>query len=168
MGIAQNIDIDFKAQIVENTCLITLQSLNGSQLTGGSDDTYTLTIPSVGLDKIIKGDAAAQADFKFVHDECSSYTTGIITKIQAASVSGNLVNNTSTRGTPAANIGIGFKRRGSDDSGFIKPDNTTALTWTSEEFTSGLEMTAALRETTPGSGSAGSFDAQVIFNFIYQ
>ena len=165
---AVNMNIDFTANIIATTCKIALQALNGSKVTVAGTNLYTLTIPDVGLDKIIKQGSEAQADFKLVATECSNGLSTISTKISGASTSGNLVRNESTATPAATNIGMGFKRYGNADSAFITPNNTAIVTWSAAEVTQGLDMTVALREITKNQGTIGPFEASATFSFTYQ
>lgn len=70
-----------------------------------------------------------------------------------------------------SNIGMGFKKRTTDDATFLQPNNSAdKIRWSTEEMQpdKGLEMTVALRETAAGQGVPGIFRALATFNFIYQ
>lgn len=134
---AESINVDFTATVTETTCNITLKALNGSKVTDDGSDKYTLTIPDVGLDKIVNATEAAQADFKLVASGCSNGISNIKTKITGAATSGNLIKTTLTDTSAAKNIGMGFKKVGEADGNFIKPDGTGTVTWSTTEITTG-------------------------------
>lgn len=164
-GQADTLNVDFTATVLETTCSITIVA-DGTPISNDGADKYSLTIPNVGLDKIVKADAAAQANFKLVASGCSTGIGGIVTRLSGAAISGNLINNAATANA-ATNIGMGIKRKDDADSAFITPNNIASITWTTDEIANGLPMTVALRETSSGAGGIGSFTAKATFNFTY-
>lgn len=164
---ATDLNVDFVANVLETTCNISLEQDGNTNINYDGMDNYSLKIPDVRLEKVINGDGAAQADFKLVATGCSANVMKITTRIFGSSISGALINNEAT-GDAASHIGMGFKRRNSEDSAFILPDNSDAIQWSSDEMTNGLPMTVALRETTAGAGTIGSFRAKATFNFTYE
>lgn len=164
---ADSLDVDFTANILATTCTITIVQDGGPRVNDDGGDNYSLSIASVGLDKIVKSDVSAQADFKLVASGCSSGYKKIFTKLSGSSISGNLIKNESTD-SPAANIGMGIKRRNAADTAFIAPNNTSIVEWNGTDKNEGLKLTVALRETTPGTGRTGKFRAKATFNFTYE
>ena len=164
---ATDINVDFTARLLATTCTITIKTDDGPVVVDNGNNDYSLTIPTVGLDKIAKADAAAQANFKLVATGCSEGYTKIFTKLSGASTSGNLIKNEATT-TPAANIGMGIKRRNQADSAFITPNNVMNIEWSTTEKASGLPLTVALREITAGTGNTGNFRAKATFHFTYE
>lgn len=168
MSFATDLDVDFTARLLATTCTITIAEDGGPRVINNGNDNYSMTIPNVGLDKIAKMDSTAQADFKLVASGCSEGYTKIVTKLSAASTSGNLINNESTTTPIATGIGMGIKRRNTQDSSFITPNNSTSVEWTATDKSDGLKLTVALRELSNGSGNIGNFRAKAIFNFTYE
>ncbi|MEB4677621.1 fimbrial protein [Enterobacteriaceae bacterium G50] len=166
-GQATDLNVDFVANVLETTCNISLEQDGNININNDGMDNYSLKIPDVRLEKVINADVAAQADFKLVATGCSANVMKITTRIFGSSISGALINNEAT-GDAASHIGMGFKRRNSEDSAFILPNNSDAIQWSADEMSNGLPMTVALRETTAGAGTIGSFRAKATFNFTYE
>ncbi|ECF4923581.1 fimbrial protein [Salmonella enterica subsp. arizonae] len=163
-----NVDVDFIATVTATTCTITIVKDGGVDISNDGNSQYSLSIPDVGLDKIIAADETAQANFKLVASDCSSGLGTINMKIQGDTVSGALIKNQSSTAPVAANIGMGLKLRNAADSAFITPNNTATYSWTSDNISNGLPMTVALRETATNQGSTDNFTAKATFNFTYQ
>ncbi|TGC20553.1 MULTISPECIES: fimbrial protein [unclassified Escherichia] len=164
---ADGLDVDFTANILATTCTITIVQDGGPKVNADGGDNYSLTIASVGLDKIVTGNTLAQANFKLVASGCSSGYQKIYTKLSGASISGKLIKNEATT-SAAANIGMGIKLRDTADSAFITPNNTFSIEWSADNKANGLPLTVALRETTAGMGNTGTFRAKATFNFTYE
>ncbi len=143
----------------------------GSNVVDNGNDSYTLIIPKMGLDKIVNKASQSEANFKLVASGCSSGISWIDTTMtgnQSGSTS-LIIPQSSDSSSTTSNIGMGFKRLETSGDTFLKPNSAEYIRWkTTEISTSGLEMTVALRETTPGQGIPGKFRAQATFNFIYQ
>ncbi|MEQ5541864.1 hypothetical protein ABN290_13995, partial [Escherichia coli] len=60
-GSATNINVDFTAQLLATTCTITIKEDGGPAVNNTGGDDYSMTIPTVGLDKIANAHADAQA-----------------------------------------------------------------------------------------------------------
>ena len=165
---ATDVNDDFTATVKATTCNITL---TGTNVTDNGNDKYTLVIPSMGMDKIANKTAQSEANFKLVANGCSSGISWIDTTMtgnQSGSTS-LIIPQSSDSSSTTSNIGMGFKRLETSGDTFLKPNSAEYIRWkTTEISTSGLEMTVALRETTPGQGIPGKFRAQATFNFIYQ
>lgn len=168
---ATDVNVDFTATVKATTSNITLTSLNGSNVVDNGNDSYTLIIPKMGLDKIVNKASQSEANFKLVASGCSSGISWIDTTMtgnQSGSTS-LIIPQSSDSSSTTSNIGMGFKRLETSGDTFLKPNSAEYIRWkTTEISTSGLEMTVALRETTPGQGIPGKFRAQATFNFIYQ
>ena len=148
---ATDINVEFTATVKATTCNITL---TGNNVTNDGNNNYTLRIPKMGLDKITN----KTIDTTLTGNALSSSSKLIIP------LSGDLSSTTS-------NIGMGFKKRTTDDATFLQPNNSAdKIRWSTEEMQpdKGLEMTVALRETAAGQGVPGIFRALATFNFIYQ
>ena len=158
-GSATNINVDFTAQLLATTCTITIKEDGGPAVNNTGGDDYSMTIPTVGLDKIANAHADAQANFQLVAKDCSEGYSKIIT---------NLIKNEATDTPVATNIGMGIKRRDAADASFITPNNSASVEWTTEDKTNGMKLTVALRETTAGTGNIGNFRAKATFNFTYE
>ncbi|HEM3752146.1 TPA: fimbrial protein [Escherichia coli] len=167
-GSATNINVDFTAQLLATTCTITIKEDGGPAVNNTGGDDYSMTIPTVGLDKIANAHADAQANFQLVAEDCSEGYSKIITKLSGATISGNLIKNEATDTPVATNIGMGIKRRDAADASFITPNNSASVEWTTEDKTNGMKLTVALRETTAGTGNIGNFRAKATFNFTYE
>ncbi len=163
---ATDLNVDFTATVLATTCTIAIEQDGGPVVTNGGNDEYSLIIPDVGLDKVVTADPAAEANFKLVATGCSNGLSKIYTKLTGTTISGKLIVNEANSG--AAGIGMGIKRRGTADSTFFTPNNTDRFEWSSDEKTSGVPLTVALRETTVGAGRTGTFQAKATFNFIYE
>lgn len=161
------INVDFTATVTETTCAFIIDTTPGYVKEDTEGSHYTLTIPNVGLDKIISKDATAQKDFTIKAKGCSNGVGSITTKISGSKVDGNLIKNGLTSTGAATNICMGFKRQTESGENFVKPDNAATITWSSNEITNGLPMTVALREGSGSGTTAGDFDATATFNFTY-
>ena len=78
---AQNVDITFKANIVETTCTM--------KLTGGNGDGLNNTLQigpggKVGLDKLLAGDQSATATFSLDVVECPSSLDSLKTTVNGS------------------------------------------------------------------------------------
>ncbi|TGB96470.1 fimbrial protein [Escherichia sp. E2748] len=168
--LATDINVEFTATVRATTCNITL---TGNNVTNDGNNNYTLRIPNMGLDKIANKTTESQADFKLVASGCSSGISWIDTTLtgNASSSSPKLIIPLSgDTNSTTSYIGMGFKRRNTDDATFLKPNSAEKIRWDTGEIPSdkGLEMTVALRETSQGAGVPGNFRALATFNFIYQ
>lgn len=157
---ATDVDVDFTATVKATTCNITLTSLNGSNVVDNGNDSYTLIIPNMGLDKIVNKASQSEANFKLVASGCSSGISWIDTTMtgnQSGSTS-LIIPQSSDSSSTTSNIGMGFKRLETSGDTFLKPNSAEYIRWkTTEISTSGLEMTVALRETTPDRAYPGNF-----------
>ncbi|EHE9874377.1 fimbrial protein [Escherichia coli] len=165
---ATDIQVDFTARLLATTCTIIIEDDGGPNVNNTGGDNYSMTIPTVGLDKIVNTHADAQANFQLVAKDCSAGYSKITTKLSGTSISGNLIENEATDTPIATNIGMGIKRRDAADSAFIKPNNSVSVEWTEADKTDGMKLTVALRETTAGAGNIGKFRAKATFNFTYE
>ncbi|HBI7612354.1 TPA: fimbrial protein [Escherichia coli] len=167
--LATDINVDFTATVKATTCNITL---TGNNVTNNGNDGYTLKIPKMGLDQIVKKTTNAQADFTLVASGCSSgisYIDTTITGAESGSSPRLLIPLSGDTSSTTTYIGMGFKKRGAEDTTFLKPNSAEKIRWSATEIsTTGLEMTVALRETSPGEGKPGDFHAQATFNFTYE
>lgn len=166
---ATDINVEFTATVKATTCNITL---TGNNVTNDGNNNYTLRIFKMGLDKIANKTTEFQADFKLVASGCSSGISWIDTTLTGNALLsllkliilqfGDLFLTTS-------NIGMGFKKRTTDDATFFKLNSAEKIRWSTDEMQpdKGLEMTVALRETDAGQGVLGNFCALATFNFIY-
>ena len=160
---ATDINVEFTATVKATTCNITL---TGNNVTNDGNNNYTLRIPKMGLDKIANKTTESQADFKLGASGCSSGISG-----NASSSSPKLIiPQSGDSSSTTSNIGMGFKKRTTDDATFLKPNSAEKIRWSTDEMQpdKGLEMTVALRETDAGQGGPGNFRALATFNFIYQ
>ncbi|WP_332120715.1 fimbrial protein, partial [Escherichia coli] len=107
------LDVDFTATVLATTCTITIVEDGGPAVTGSNDE-YSLTIPDVGLDKVVTGDVAAQANFKLKAKDCSNGYSKIFTTLTGTTISGKLIVNEASSG--ATGVGMGIKRRDTADS----------------------------------------------------
>ena len=83
VGSATDLNVDFTATVLATTCTITIVQDGGPVVTGSNGE-YSLTIPDVGLDKVITGDVAAQANFKLLASDCSNGYSKIFTTLTGA------------------------------------------------------------------------------------
>ena len=74
-------NVDFTAQMLATTCTITIKEDGGPAVNNTGGDDYSMTIPTVGLDKIANAHADAQANFQLVAKDCSEGYSKIITKL---------------------------------------------------------------------------------------
>ncbi|TYY25770.1 fimbrial protein, partial [Escherichia coli] len=159
------------ATVKATTCNITL---TGNNVTNDGNNNYTLRIPKMGLDKITNKTTESQADFKLVASGCSSGISWIDTTLTGNALSSSsklIIPLSGDLSSTTSNIGMGFKKRTTDDATFLQPNNSAdKIRWSTEEMQpdKGLEMTVALRETAAGQGVPGIFRALATFNFIYQ
>ncbi len=121
----------------------------------------------VGLDKIVTGDVAAQANFKLVAKDCSNGYSKIITKLSGTTISGKLIENEAQ--TPVLRVLVwGLSVEIPQTRLSLRQIILTNVEWTTDEKTNGVPLTVALRETTAGAGSIGAFQAKATFNFTYE
>ncbi|MCL8378227.1 fimbrial protein [Escherichia coli] len=166
-----DINVEFTATVKATTCNITL---TGTNVTNDGNNNYTLRIPKMGLDKIANKTTESQADFKLVARECSTGISWIDTTLTGNSSSSSpklLIPQSGDSSSTTSYIGMGFKKRTTDDATFLQPNNSAEkIRWSTNEMQpdKGLEMTVALRETEAGTGVPGNFRALATFNFIYQ
>ncbi len=165
------LDVDFTATVIATTCQFVIDTASSTNVEENvKASKYTLTIPNISLNKILSKDVAAQSNFTIKTDACSAGVASITTKISTSGgYSGQLIKNGLSDSTAAANIGMGFKRQSESGENFITPNNSTTLTWSSDEMTNGMPMTVALREVISGDSSTttGLFDSTATFNFTY-
>ncbi|HAW3707944.1 fimbrial protein [Escherichia coli] len=167
---ATDINVEFTATVKATTCNITL---TGNNVTNDGNNNYTLRIPKMGLDKIANKTTESQADFKLVASGCSSGISWIDTTLTGNASSSSpklIIPQSGDSSSTTSNIGMGFKKRTTDDATFLKPNSAEKIRWCTDEMQpdKGLEMTVALRETDAGQGVPGNFRALATFNFIYQ
>lgn len=103
---ATDINVDFTARLLATTCTITIKEDGGPTVNNTGGDDYSMTIPTVGLDKIANAHADAQANFQLVAKDCSAGYSKIVTKLSGATISGNLIKNEATDTPIATNIGM--------------------------------------------------------------
>ncbi|HFM0508168.1 TPA: fimbrial protein, partial [Escherichia coli] len=112
----------------------------------------------------------SQADFKLVASGCSSGISWIDTTLTGNALSSSsklIIPLSGDLSSTTSNIGMGFKKRTTDDATFLQPNNSAdKIRWSTEEMQpdKGLEMTVALRETAAGQGVPGIFRALATFN----
>ncbi|MGT0875401.1 fimbrial protein, partial [Shigella sonnei] len=104
---------------------------------------------------------------------CSSGISWIDTTLTGNASSSSpklIIPQSGDSSSTTSNIGMGFKKRTTDDATFLKPNSAEKIRWSTDEMQpdKGLEMTVALRETDAGQGVPGNFRALATFNFIYQ
>ena len=170
VGDRQLNNVEFTATVKATTCNITL---TGNNVTNDGNNNYTLRIPKMGLDKIANKTTESQADFKLVASGCSSGISWIDTTLTGNASSSSpklIIPQSGDSSSTTSNIGMGFKKRTTDDATFLKPNSAEKIRWSTDEMQpdKGLEMTVALRETDAGQGVPGNFRALATFNFIYQ
>ncbi|MCV5473389.1 fimbrial protein, partial [Escherichia coli] len=86
-----------------------LTSLNGSNVVDNGNDSYTLIIPKMGLDKIVNKASQSEANFKLVASGCSSGISWIDTTMtgnQSGSTS-LIIPQSSDSSSTTSNIGMG-------------------------------------------------------------
>ncbi|WP_262233986.1 fimbrial protein, partial [Escherichia coli] len=79
---------------------------------------YTLRIPKMGLDKITNKTTESQADFKLVASGCSSGISWIDTTLTGNALSSSsklIIPLSGDLSSTTSNIGMGFKKRTTDD-----------------------------------------------------
>ncbi len=156
---ATDINVEFTATVKATTCNITL---TGNNVTNDGNNNYTLRIPKMGLDKIANKTTESQADFKLVASGCSSGISWIDTTLTGNASSSSpklIIPQSGDSSSTTSNIGMGFKKRTTDDATFLKPNSAEKIRWSTDEMQpdKGLEMTVALRETDAGQGVPGIF-----------
>ncbi|MEI8489143.1 fimbrial protein, partial [Escherichia coli] len=129
--------------------------------------------PTRGLDNIANKTSDSQADLKRGASGCRSGISCIDTTLTGNASSSSpklIIPESGDSSSTTSNIGMGFKKRTTDDASFLKPNSAEKIRWSTDEMQpdKGLEMTVALRETDAGQGVPGNFRAQATFNFIYQ
>ncbi|WP_253940840.1 fimbrial protein, partial [Shigella sonnei] len=99
-----------------------------------------------------------------------SYTKSVSWQHHPSSSPKLIIPQSGDSSSTTSNIGMGFKKRTTDDATFLKPNSAEKIRWSTDEMQpdKGLEMTVALRETDAGQGVPGNFRALATFNFIYQ
>lgn len=157
---ATDVDVDFTATVKATTCNITLTSLNGSNVVDNGNDSYTLIIPNMGLDKIVNKASQSEANFKLVASGCSSGISWIDTTMtgnQSGSTS-LIIPQSSDSSSTTSNIGMGFKRLETSGDTFLKPNSAEYIRWkTTEISTSGLEMLSHCAKQPQDRAYPGNF-----------
>jgi P pilus assembly protein, pilin FimA len=172
-SLAQTLSIDFDATIEQTTCSMTVESLGTSRSSGDPVSGYLLTIPDMSVLDIVNKTSNAEGSFKLLPTECNYDEISKITM----TISGNsgssayrISNNTSIEGY-AQNTELGFKLKDTQDTQHLKLNGEQQVTWTSEQITNGLELTAFIRKVSGDSSPvpvAGEFQAKATFVFTYQ
>ncbi|MCX8290011.1 fimbrial protein [Enterobacter pseudoroggenkampii] len=167
-AMAQNLDVNFTANVLETTCQMKL--VGGT----GSDTSQTLTIGNNNLhiEDIKNKSSNAQAAFQIKMVECPQSLTQLKTTL-TGDVSGynaSLIKNGLSGSGASGQSGVGIAREEDASETLIKPGEDGNLTWTAAERSAGeLKLVAAIRETTTSPGiTAGNFSAKATFNFEYQ
>lgn len=142
---ATDINVEFTATVKATTCNITL---TGNNVTNDGNNNYTLRIPKMGLDKIANKTTESQADFKLVASGCSSGISWIDTTLTGNASSSSpklIIPQSGDSSSTTSNIGMGFKKRTTDDATFLKPNSAEKIRWSTDEMQpdKGLEMTVA-------------------------
>ncbi|MDA2795868.1 fimbrial protein [Escherichia coli] len=117
---ATDINVEFTATVKATTCNITL---TGNNVTNDGNNNYTLRIPKMGLDKIANKTTESQADFKLVASGCSSGISWIDTTLTGNASSSSpklIIPQSGDSSSTTSNIGMGFKKRTTDDATFLK------------------------------------------------
>ncbi|WP_249529374.1 fimbrial protein, partial [Escherichia coli] len=118
---ATDINVEFTATVKATTCNITL---TGNNVTNDGNNNYTLRIPKMGLDKIANKTTESQADFKLVASGCSSGISWIDTTLTGNASSSSpklIIPQSGDSSSTTSNIGMGFKKRTTDDAtGFAR------------------------------------------------
>jgi len=168
-GQAEDINVNFTADILATTCSMTIAALDGSTITGNAANGYTLEMGDISMADIVKQNASAEKNFKFVASQCSPELTKITTTLAtSASASGSFIKNESTDADDATNIGMGIKQKSTTGETWLTP-GSGKFDWSDAQRTANeVEMTVALRELTAGAGTIGPFSAKATFNFTYQ
>ena len=167
---AQNVNVNFSANILETTCEMKLE--------GGSGNGINNTIPigsggKVSLDKIIAGDNAATATFKIKMVECPAGITSIKTTIRgtpSSYVNTLLVNGTSGEGSSSF-LGVSIARASASNQPFVinSTNDSQRLNWSSAEINAKeVALISRLQETQANKGTTGNFSAVATFNFNYE
>lgn len=166
---AVDVDVKFIATIVQPTCDMSVIPYGGSNISNAGTNTYKLTIPDIRLDQLRAKGAESQANFTLKPANCNGLT-GLKTTIKAEKTSTEqpvLAIPSSATGK-TSNIGVAFRRQSSSDDVYFGLNNNTTIVWTADEMSKGLNLSAAMREVTPNTGTIGPFDAKVTFNFTYE
>ncbi|MCV5090808.1 fimbrial protein, partial [Escherichia coli] len=81
----------------------------------------------------------------------------------------SLIGNDQTVSGHTNYVGLGIKRMNADENLRFKLNGSQRITWTNDEISNGLDLTAMLRQTTTGNTiTTGQFQAKVTFVFTYQ
>ncbi|PLR39491.1 fimbrial protein [Chimaeribacter coloradensis] len=168
---AQNVDITFKANIVETTCTM--------KLTGGSGDGLNNTLQigpggKVGLDKLLAGDQSATATFSLDVVECPSSLDSLKTTVNGSN--SNIVPSAIKNGVAKADggadyVGVTIARSSDLDNPFKinSLNDNERLVWTASEIQAKkVNLTARLVETDASRVTPGQFRATATFAFTYE
>ena len=166
---AQDVDITFKANIVETTCTM--------KVTGGDGLNNTLQIGpggKVGLDKLLAGDQSATAAFSLDIVECPSSLDSLKTTVNGANSS--LVLSAIKNGVAKADggadyVGVTIARSSDLDNPFKinSVNDNERLVWTASEIQAKkVNLTARLVETDASRVTPGQFRATATFAFTYE
>src|SRR5699024_5118668 len=132
---ATDINVEFTATVKATTCNITL---TGNNVTNDGNNNSTLRIPKMGLDKITNKTTESQADFKLVASGCSSGISWIDTTLTGNALSSSsklIIPLSGDLSSTTSNIGMGFKKRTTDDATFLQPNNSAdKIRWSTEEM----------------------------------
>lgn len=166
-SLAQNIAIDFTATVKETTCAMTFIGISGGTFRDEGANTYTLTLPEIGLDKIVNKTPDTEADFKLQPTNCSGTINSLQMKISGnrSAYTNVMIAPTSNHSDDSSYVGAGFRRSKATTFFVINDEN---VVWSRDEITNGLPLTVALRETLLNKSKPGQFEAKATFTFTYQ
>ncbi|PLR38824.1 fimbrial protein [Chimaeribacter californicus] len=169
---AQDVEVVFKANIMETTCEM--------KITGGTGDGLNNTLKigpggKVGLDKLIAGNTDAAATFTLDIVGCPGSLKSLKTSVNGAA-SGYLAtairNNVAVGEGGADYVGVSIARTSAPDKPFTinSLNDGERLVWTDAEIKQDkkVNLTARLTETQANRATTGQFSAMATFAFTYE
>lgn len=171
-ALATDLSVNFTATIKETTCAMTLNALNGANISGDTaTNNYYLDLPDMGVSDIVNKSSLSEANFKILASNCNNYISSLSMTLNGAvsNYTDSLIGNDQTVSGHTNYVGLGIKRMNADENLRFKLNGSQRVTWTNDEISNGLDLTAMLRQTTTGNTiTTGQFQAKVTFVFTYQ
>ncbi|MCS2150254.1 fimbrial protein [Scandinavium manionii] len=170
VSFAQNVNVDFTANIRETTC--------DMRITGGTGDGQNNTIQigaggKTSLDKILSGDSSVSVPFSLDIVSCPSSLSALKTTISGtrSSYISSAIANGASGADKADFIGVQISRASGGNAFIINSTNDAErLVWTNDEISTQkkVDLLAKLVTTSASDATTGEFNAVATFNFTYQ
>lgn len=164
-ALAQELNINFSANIRETTCDMVLSGATNNTVVIGTDG-------KVGLDKILANDDSTTVAFSLKIAECPSSLSSLKTTIkgdQSADLNTAIINSAGDGN--ADFVGLTIARNSAPDNPFVinSTVDSERLVWSASEITAKeVQLLARLTQTKTSLGTTGNFSAVATFEFTYE